>query len=802
MAIATTFSEAWNAGLIENSAFTQSVDLAGATLLLVALTWSGSDGDFSLVTYGGEVARPVGHPRIISTGLGASVALFALRNPPSGANDLVVKAPWWMGNTVVAAIGISGESGDLGARWLSIQNGTASDPIGGSPDHVSSLLIAIGAQWYVDATVTPSAGWTALASGGMSGRHLHLFSAAGSVAALEATADAWTNILWLGVEVYEAAEALAAGPVNVVASEILDFGLIELGTVTRSLTLSACDLLLLVVPRGFATRPGVTVDGKPAAFIDHLSYPAFGGAISLLAVNEPPTGSVDIALSGYSGYYGPTMVAAIALAGVTGQAGGFAAGGRQNYLLGLAMPDDVAAENVLFAVTASFWKEWDPPVGSYGWELLDSATSELVSMSLFHGHAAYGGQVDFIQDSFAPLAVQLAAVIELVASPAVPAAVTGTLSLPLPAPSLSASATNTGQPVPDGQVFEVYWESWMDRTAPANPDLLYLTHVPRYVGRLILSFAVPLITYSGLSDNVKATVGLYFDGTGHQFKAALDLLRARHPGVDIALAIQQSTPSEWKPEPYDPTGWGGLTEAHLLATKAFCEDMGISTLVIDYEVFSAVDDIEKHCVTNADGERICYTDAELTGVLKMYREHFPRPGYTIIWDAPHVAVFFGPYAGEEPVGWNSGYAECLTRDADALAALDAIHIMTYDAGPTYDPVRAIQACQHHFPDVPAFVGLRAGPPEWGDGGDRTGAKRSLSECMAFCNAAIHLGAGGAFLYAMLWDLFDPSGAPSRTYPDGNMIAQLAAGRFGLPDTRRPLASDGGATGAVVAPRLT
>ena len=797
MAVATTYSGVWDAGAVTHAGpFSQAVDLAGASLLVVVVTWNNVSEDFPLVTYGGATVLPVGAPRVVDAGLGSTTAVFALKAPAAGSNTLHVGVSFSLGNTVVAAVGISGDAGLLGARWSVDESAEAFPPVGADPDKPTSLLLVAAAEWFWNATITPSAGWTGLATGGVAGRHLHLYTAPGSANPLELTADSSTNLMILGVEIYEAGETLPAGPVTVEAYDVLDYGILGDTSVTHTIAVAACDLLVLVLGSTGKTLPKVTVNDVPCSFVDQLVFDAGDGMVAILPVPHPGAGTISINLSGYSGYRGANILGALALSGVTGQVPARAF----HYESAPFVRTDLTgteANSGLFGFVTTLWQGAGTPGMTWGWSALANTQGESISMAVFAGPPPADGTVEVISVSEAAYPAQCILLMDFAARPEAASNLTATATLQMLAPSVDMTATNVGKLAPDGQVFDVYCESWLEKNLPASPDLLYLTHVPKYVRYFILSFAEPLITYTGLEDNVAATTSVRFNGTGHQFKAALDLLRARNPGIQIMLSVQQSTVDAWKPEPYDPTGWGGLTEAHMLATRRFCEDMGIYAIDIDYETFSQNLDPTYHCWTAEDGERHCYHDAELLSVIKLYREYFPRPDYYITAAPPHVGAYFGVFANETPVGWNSGYMACVKRDPEALAALDGLHIQTYDAGATFNPLRAFAAYQHHFPTLELFMGLRTGSPEW------EGVHRSYGEMAEMLNFVIRKGGKGAFMYSLLGGVMEHPGDVTRAWPDGNMAAQLTAWLYDLPEATKPLASDGGiGAGAIFVPRLT
>lgn len=349
------------------------------------------------------------------------------------------------------------------------------------------------------------------------------------------------------------------------------------------------------------------------------------------------------------------------------------------------------------------------------------------------------------------------------------------------APTLSLVA-RASVPEPSGQEFHVHWDSWYEKPDPAYPEHFYLTNLPPFVSTVTLCFARPQVTYEGLDDNVFATTGLQFQGTGHQLKTALDLLRLRRPGIRIALAVQQGGQLGF--EPYNRDGWAGMTGTHLRALALFLDQMGIRDIDVDYECVAASMEGDKHCLFKPNNDVWCYTDGELVRVIKAFRDKFPRPKFRLAFDAYNTGAYFGPFSKQVPFGWNHGYVAALARDPKARAAIDVINIMSFDEKPGYDPVRALEAYQYHFPDAQVFLGLRSGPAWHGD------VKRSLTDVVDFANAAIRLKAGGLWLYSLLWDVGEPHGPYGQDNPDANMMARVVAERFHLPGADQPLVSTG------------
>ena len=352
----------------------------------------------------------------------------------------------------------------------------------------------------------------------------------------------------------------------------------------------------------------------------------------------------------------------------------------------------------------------------------------------------------------------------------------------------AGNASNLGRLVPNGQDFHVYWETWEDvpNKDPASlvPDDFYLARIPTVITHVALSFAIPRFTYVDLDSPLKPTTGLNFPGDARLLRATLDLLRARSPGIKILVCMQQNTPEEAHNEPYDPNGWGGMDATNVASTLKFIEDMALDGVVLDYECLSANLDPDHRCTIHPDGSVTCYTDAELLQTIKTLRAGIPRP-LLLYLDGIHVGAYaIGDYVYAPPVAQNGGYDICLSLDPAAMACLDGIHAMTYDAGNTYDPRTGFRSFHDLFPNIKIWLGLRTGPPQWED------VKQSANEMRDFCNTVIRLGGGGVHLYSGMWDVgyigrYDgasnqgPFGNYSQVFPDANVAAAVVADVFRL-----------------------
>ena len=327
------------------------------------------------------------------------------------------------------------------------------------------------------------------------------------------------------------------------------------------------------------------------------------------------------------------------------------------------------------------------------------------------------------------------------------------------------------------------------------PDDFYLARIPSYVTDVLLSFAIPRCTWTSPDDPLKPTTGLNFPTTARLLKSTLDLLRSRNRTISVWVALQQNTPEEAHNEPYDPNGWWGMDATNVANWGAFCAYIGAVGIIIDWECLSQNQDPDHHCIRDVVNDTVaCYTDADMLRSIKILRAGLPRP-FKLILDGIHVGAYgVGPYRDARPNGPNSGYDYCISQDPEALAALDGIHVMTYDAGSDYNPVTAISAFRYMFPTMPLWIGLRAGPFQYQQ------VKQTADDMMNYANTTIMMGFKGCHMYSGMWDVaytgnvkphtgsvedgsFDdgdpPFGNYRKSFPDGNVAAEVVARVYDL-----------------------
>lgn len=562
------------------------------------------------------------------------------------------------------------------------------------------------------------------------------------------------------------------------------------GSVEARLNWDAGGADLAIFVLGFTHElppPELSFGGRPVAFVAELgnSVPTVGH-LYLCALADPPTGEQEIRIWAQDRYIGQVVVQAVGLTGASGVLGFRLADGGDFLATHTVTFENTRLDSLLLLADTSFWARPES-LAAAGWAELAYGESDYTKAWLFQRPG--GGYVQAVLERTAHFGWQQIIGLEILPAldqaPDVTAAGTWQPS-PLWHDAILARAF---YPDPTGQIFTSYYESWMDRPARPNPQPAdyALTRIPPYLKRIILHTTVPMNTYQNLDSDVRATTGLKFPGTGRELRAVLDLLRARRPDIEILVSIMQlaNLPGDGYGslrEPYHPQGFGGMTQDHWGSLRRFVDDMGLNGLDLDYECGSSVNDLAYQCRTDENGQRVCYTDAEQVALVKQARQTFPREqGYLLTAAFVHVGCYGeDEFRKAQPGGWFAGYNLCIARDPETADALDAIHLMSYDAGTVYKPWEGLASVQRYFPNTPAFIGLRLGTLEWGPTPSER-PRRNLYELTDYANRSILMNAGGAFLYAMLWDFFDPSatlysptGQYGPEYPDANMTAGMIA----------------------------
>jgi hypothetical protein len=772
---------------------------ATANLLIVTLAWASSDPLFpAAVTFNGTIMRLVASPMLVSGPNGAvGLWVLTLDTPVIGAQALTVDSnPNYNGYTSIEVYSFSGAAPllgrilpvEIGEHDAGVQTGTA------EVDGLSagSAVVFVGGTLYGNAltTLDVSAGWTADSNASDSEFQsifgFHQASAGPTASITVSSATVYFNLVSMFFEVLAAGVSPPQSTVDITNTAMFDLGTIGLETATCEFDAMGADLLIVAAARtnnSYFGPAAYTYGDVPLAMRDALDVRNLdtSTAMEIAFLARPPDGVQTLSVTGHTGYWGYTTVYLVGLKALSGVVGARVSAPISGTAANFELPDSVTGSLLLAFASAIFPKKMVTP--NYGWtELQSNLTSPSINAWLWSGYGGPGQNLLLTADGYAAMA-GIVVEMQVADDTAADRAITGAASQ-LPDAG-HGSASNLGRLTPNGQDFHVYWETWEDLPNKINPgpDDFYLSRIPSAVTHVILSFAIPRFTYTGLGSVLKPTTGLNFPGTPALLRQTLDLLRARNPGIKTLVAMQQNTPEEAHNEPYDPTGWGGMDAANVASTLLFIEDMGLDGVVCDYECLSASIENDHRCqIDPATGAVTCYTDAELLATIKTLRAGIPRP-LLLYLDGIHVGAYaIGDYVYAPPVAQNGGYDICVSLDPDALACLDGIHAMTYDAGNTYDPRTAFRSYHDLFPGLKIWLGLRTGPPQYED------VKQTANDMRDFCNTVIRLGGGGVHMYSGMWDVaytgrydgaqnFPPFGDYDQNFPDGNIALAVVADVF-------------------------
>lgn len=790
----TAATSAYLGALSTSAAASTAFDVQGGDFLVVAVSYADSAANTPVVTYGGVQMTPATNPRPTSTDIGA-VALMILPNPPTGPQTLTVTAATFLGVTQVGAVAFSGAAGALGVRASLIEQASTAATLTLAATTAGSTLAAFALTAYGEpATLTPNYGWTqqATASGASASSFVYTSYLSGGDQTLVITPPAYTQFFLVALEVVATGYVAPSIPVKVVGAATTDLEVIGNGSGTASFDATGATLLLVAVAWENTTAPPILhYGGLPLTLLPSLTISnANVGTIGVAVLNNPPSGRQSVTAIGHAGYYGDTLVTLVALTGASGVAGVVASAYEAGHQLDLSLAG-AQSTSLLLAFGMSGYAR-DAATVSEGWTTRASALGANANGWLWTAPGSPAAAIELLQNGYAQtqvLGLELRADLQTAPDR------TGAAILVPSVPALVATGAQTAVPVPAGQVYQIYLETFFRELDPASnpqPWDFDLANIPAYCSTVVLFCARPQCAYQDLSSDLYATMSLNWPAnhtltSAQLLKATIALLKSRCPATKVLLGVQQYTADGLNNNlPYNPQGWAGMTAAHVANMARFLADMNMDGVFVDYEcLYTAPQDtnLAQHCQTDpATGARTCYTDSEQVQVIKLIRAGIPRP-YLLYMYGIHVGCYGeGPYADALPVSWNGGYNLCVAKDAAAVAALDGIHLGGYDADGTYDPRVALQAFQHWFPSTPIFMGLRAGPPDAG------GIKRTLAELTDYTNCAVMRGAAGVYCYAMEWDMAQPSGNVSVLWPDATMISHMAATRLGLPDAGRPLIS--------------
>jgi chitinase len=294
------------------------------------------------------------------------------------------------------------------------------------------------------------------------------------------------------------------------------------------------------------------------------------------------------------------------------------------------------------------------------------------------------------------------------------------------------------------KMFVGYFESWSEKWAN-DGNSAKLANLPSYVNVVNLAFMKPEGQYSG-NLNIGST-GLSFPYDGKTLKTAITALKKRNPGTKVLISVGGAT----------FTNWGHLNEG---AIAHFVKDFGLDGVDVDYEPTSPA------CSSN-NGQVSCRTDQEFINVIKRVRAVLPRPYIVSIAGFSIGAYGQGNFKSASPQGDHTGVSVNMLKSVGNL--LDWIHIMSYDAGNSFNPETAFWAYKSLFSGK-ITIGIEIPPEAWG------GHVYTMSQVGRLGDFVNNNGGSGL----MVWSLHQkPKGNVNANNPNARMVAQSACRKFGL-----------------------
>lgn len=300
-----------------------------------------------------------------------------------------------------------------------------------------------------------------------------------------------------------------------------------------------------------------------------------------------------------------------------------------------------------------------------------------------------------------------------------------------------------------------YYQTWSEQWT-SSPQQMQLANIAPYVNMVIVSFMQPDASYNRGSYNFTGT-GLQFAADGKVVKDAVTLLKKRNPKTKVLVAV----------------GGQSYTNFAQLNPKAITDivkDFGFDGVDVDYEPTNAKCSL-------SDGKISCTSDAEFRRIVRQIRQVLPKR-YLVTAAVWSIGAYGeGQWANAQPQGEKTGMTLNLLRSPESKM-IDQLHIMSYDAGTTYNPQEALTAYQNYFKGK-IVMGVEVPPEGWG------GNVYTLTKVSNLAQVVVDYNATGL----MLWSLQkQPEGTPSDDNPTAEMIAKIACQVFTLSNCQQPLFS--------------
>ncbi len=297
-----------------------------------------------------------------------------------------------------------------------------------------------------------------------------------------------------------------------------------------------------------------------------------------------------------------------------------------------------------------------------------------------------------------------------------------------------------------------YFQSWSEKWA-SEPKQLQLANLPPYINMVIVSFMKPDANYQN-NKNLSET-GLQFSADSQVIKRAIALLKQRNPKTKVLVAVGGAT-------------YTNFAQLNPKSISNVVKDFGFDGVDIDYEPLNS------QC-SSSKGKISCTSDTEFRKIVSQIRQVLPKP-YLITAAAWSIGAYGeGKWANAQPRGEKTGLMLNLLRSPEGNM-IDQLNIMSYDAGPTYNPEEALIAYQNYFKGK-IVMGVEVPPEAWG------GNVYTLAKVRSLAQSVVNKNAGGL----MLWSLQkQPNGTPSDNNPNAEMIAKISCQILSLSNCQQPL----------------
>ncbi|WAC25928.1 glycoside hydrolase family 18 protein [Ancylobacter sp. SL191] len=283
--------------------------------------------------------------------------------------------------------------------------------------------------------------------------------------------------------------------------------------------------------------------------------------------------------------------------------------------------------------------------------------------------------------------------------------------------------------------FLAYQASWYEPPAQDGAATT-LARLPAALTHVALAFVKPDLAYTGGLE--LAGTGLQYPFSGAVLKDAIAALKARAPATRVLLAVGGAT-------------YGGWDRLDTGALARLVTDLGADGVDIDYEP------TQPACLIRT-GWVACASDATFISLVRRLRDALPRPYILSIAGWSVGAYGEGAFANAPPPSPWRGSMIALLRAPEA-AMLDLVAIMSYDAGPHYQPLEAFRAYRSLWKG-PLALGIPVLPPTQGE------KRVTLAGTAALMAALKPDPLGGAMLYALN---LTPPGPPGPDNPDASAL---------------------------------